>query len=110
MADGHYTPHMAVKVKTVVPDNGEVTLTLPFAAGREIEIIVLTQGTTLADIPPIEPSDEASLADVPNEGDAETPIDPRQVSEVLRELSDELITRYETLFRVERKSPDTPDS
>jgi hypothetical protein len=105
MADDQYTPHMAVKIKTVVPENGEMTLTLPFAAGREVEIIVMAQGATLNHLPEGEP-----LSDVTPIAAEEKSVDPRQVSEVLRELSDELITRYETLFRVERKSPDNPES
>jgi hypothetical protein len=110
MADGQYTPHMAVKIKTVVPDNGELTLTLPFAAGREVEIIVMAQGATLTHLPDSHPADDGALSDAPLVATEEKSVDPRHVSEVLRELSDELITRYETLFRVERKSPDNPES
>lgn len=111
MAERTYSPQMAVKVKTVVPENGELILELPFVAGREVEVFVVAEGFPLYREPleqtiPAEsvlPGAEATSEDSAGEGDT---VDPRRVSEVLRELSDELISRYEMLFRVERKSND----
>lgn len=113
MTERTYSPRMAVKVKTVVPENGELILELPFMAGHEVEIFVVAEGLPLYREPlthgiPVEsvlPSKEATNEDSVGEGDT---VDPRRVSEVLRELSDELISRYEMLFRVERNPNDTP--
>lgn len=110
MAERTYSPQMAVKVKTMVPENGELVLELPFVAGREVEIFVVAEGLPLYREPltdgisaeSVLPGAEAVSADSEDTID----VDPRRVSEVLRELSDELISRYEMLFRVERKSND----
>lgn len=109
MTEYPISPRMAVKLSAMVPENGELHLALPFAAGQTVEIFVVAEG-----ILPALQGEVASLV-TPHEGtgaeaegsEGDSP-DPRRVSEVLRELSDELISRYEMLFRVERKADDTP--
>ncbi len=113
MAEHIYSPQMAVKVKTVVPENGELVLELPFVAGREVEIFVVAEGLPMYREPMahgIAPDNLLPTAQVTGEDttDSGENVDPRRVSEVLRELSDELISRYEMLFRVERKPNDIP--
>jgi hypothetical protein len=110
MTERTYTPQMAVKVSAVVPEDGELRLELPFAAGRQVDVFVVAE-----ELPPFKAELEHALPAAEElstqgiiEGGTDEALDPRRVSEVLRELLDELISRYEMLFRVERKANDTP--
>ncbi len=115
MSDTPVTRRIALQTTATLTETGDLQLCFPALAGQQVEVILLVAAPPPAGVETLPAAPHESSAPVLQTLTEEEGVDPRRVSEALRELSDELITRYETLFGVERQPDDkanqaNPDS
>lgn len=109
MSTDLYSSQTAIKVMATVPDDGELILHLPFAAGKQVSILVLADGIDSeafngSSLPLAWVHTEPVVPQVPTDPTAEPTLDPQLVSNMLADLTREIMDYRKQLFGV----PPTP--
>jgi hypothetical protein len=103
MSTDLYSSQTAIKVMATVPDDGELILHLPFAAGKQVNILVLADGMDSeafngSALPLAWVHTEPQAPQVPADPTAEPTLDPQLVSNMLADLTREIMDYRKQLF------------